>query len=232
MTNVPKELGGVQKASNKMINIWMLRWSLMVFIFAIGIVLPFWMMFAMEFDEVTGEPVNFDLWRMVLSVILVCLAVLVISLGAARAWASLYWKRYNFQFLEDRIVITRGVIGRKVTNIQYERIQNVNVWKGILERIFGLSSVMIETAGGTQMQMANYGAFSFSEGTIQGIFEPQPIVDYLLRRAKGGRDALTPAHSDTSQMSKERKLELLEERLLKGEISEQTFKELKKKYEA
>ena len=142
-------------------------------------------------------------------ILIACLITLGISLGATRAWASLYWRNYSFEFHDDRIVIKRGVIGKKVTNIQYERVQNVNVWKGILERIYGLSSVMIETAGSTQLQMGNYGAFSFAEGTIQGIKEPQPIVDHIMKRAKGCRDGLGVHVKDSGGLSRETKITLL-----------------------
>ena len=44
----------------------------------------------------------------------------------------------------------------------YERIQNVNVQKGVLERIFGVSSIQIETAGSAGMpgNGAGYGFYA------------------------------------------------------------------------
>jgi membrane protein YdbS with pleckstrin-like domain len=218
------------KASKKMINIWMWRWSLGAFIASFGIVFALMMMFAVEFDETTGEIVNFSIWPFVFFLLIISLISLAIGLVIARGWATLYWRKYSFEFHDDRVVVTRGVIGKRVTNIPYERIQNVNVWKGILERIYGLSTIMIETAGGTQLQMGNYGSFSFSEGTIQGVKDPQPMVDYLIRRAKG-RDGLGSIGKGNTELTNESKISLLEERLLKGQISEETYKELKSKYE-
>lgn len=213
-----------------MVNIWMIRWSLLIVLMFAAMVLPMWLMLSTEFDPETGDAVNFDLAETILTAAFAIIIMLAVSLLVTKVWAYLYWKRYSYEFLDDRIVIKRGVIGKKIANIQYERIQNVNIWKGILERVFGLHSIMIETAGGTQLQMGNYGAFSFSEGTIQGIEDPQPIVDYLMKRAKGGKDYLRPQTEPEPKLSKERRLELLEERLLKGEISEKTYTELKNKY--
>jgi len=39
------------------------------------------------------------------------------------------------------------VFWKRYSNIPYERIQNVDVHRGIIARTFGFSSVMIQTAG-------------------------------------------------------------------------------------
>lgn len=89
-------------------------------------------------------------------------------------WSHLYWKNYWFDVGEEGITIERGVITRHTTYIQYGRIQNVDIWQGFVDRIFGLKTILIETAGG-------FGV----EGRIPGIVNPAPIVEYIMAKAKG-----------------------------------------------
>ena len=164
-------------------------------------------------------------------ILLICLIVFVVVILFCRLWAGLYWKNYSFELQDDRIVIKRGVIGKRTANIPYERIQNVNIWKGILERIYGLSTVRIETAGGVQFGGGGYGTMlSLAEGTIQGLEDPEVITEYIMSRVRG-KDGLGDIGSGTGELTSTEKMKLLEERLLKGDISEETYKDLKRKIE-
>lgn len=118
---------------------------------------------------------------------LVLASVLIILFS--RFWANLYWKNYRFELLDDKIVVHSGVIGRRKAMIPYERIQNVNVVKGILERIYGLSSIQIETAGGAGGGPGNgfYAAKSLAEGTIQGLVETEQMEKFILKKIKASR---------------------------------------------
>ncbi len=218
------------RASKKIINVWALRWSIggLVLSFAFGFIGIF--MIFMEFDEVTGEPIISGLGDTIFSFLVFVLIIYLIILVICRLWAGLYWKNYSFKLQQDRIIIKRGVIGKRTANIPYERIQNVNEWRGILDRIFGLTTLQIETAGGIQMGGGGYGAMmSFAEGNIQGIKNPKPITEYIMSRVKG-KDGIGDIDNEKeSILNKSDKLDLLEERLLKGDISESTYKELKEK---
>ena len=218
------------RASKKMVNVWTLRWSVAGFFmsFAFGFFGIF--MFFMEFDEVTGEPIFSNITNTVFLFLAFVFVIFFIILLICRLWAGLYWKNYGFELQQDRIIIKRGVIGRRTANIPYERIQNVNEWRGILDRIFGLYTLQIETAGGIQMGGGGYGAMmSFAEGNIQGVTNPQPITEYIMSRVKG-KDGIGDIGNGTeAKLSKTDKLNMLDERLLKGDISEATYKELKDK---
>lgn len=62
---------------------------------------------------------------------------------------SIILQYYYFKFyLTNReIVIRSGVFSKKTRNISLSRIQNINIEENILQRIFGLVKVEIETAG-------------------------------------------------------------------------------------
>ena len=208
-------------ANPRMRKVWMIRWSFsFVFVFVFIMVLST----ALMIDFLVG----LGLFGILLFYIVF---PLILGLIISYLWAHLYWRNYHFDIGEEKIVITRGVIGKRITNIPYERVQNVNIWRGVLERIFGLYSIQIETAGGFSIAgTGGYGTRMAAEGSIQGLEKPEPIVEYIMAKAKGGDSGLGDIKVKT-EIGNEEKLRLLEERLIRGEISEETYRELKKKYE-
>ena len=111
------------------------------------------------------------------------LAVIVLT-----AWivAKLTYKYYKYELQEDVIRIEHGIIWKRYSSIPYDRIQNVDILRGLLARIVGLSDLQIQTAGGASVA-SNYG--SFTEGRLPAL-SPQvaeQLRDEILRRAKTAR---------------------------------------------
>ena len=68
----------------------------------------------------------------------------------------LLWKKqYFFEFLPDYIVVREGVLSRREQHIPYTSIQDVIVQQGFVERLFGLSNVLIQNAGNNQIMSLN-----------------------------------------------------------------------------
>ncbi|MBX3044406.1 MAG: PH domain-containing protein [Candidatus Kapabacteria bacterium] len=59
----------------------------------------------------------------------------------------LRWYYFSFMITEKEITIKSGILSRKQRVIPIERVQNVNVKQDILQRLFGIAKVQIETAG-------------------------------------------------------------------------------------
>lgn len=91
------------------------------------------------------------------------LFVLVFSSATARRWLMLtapvlvlviltyvilYWYRYVFYIQDQELRLEYGVLVRKKRYIPFERIQTVQISAGIIQRIFGLVKLQVETAGG------------------------------------------------------------------------------------
>jgi putative membrane protein len=79
------------------------------------------------------------------------LFALLVSLAAAIfiiTTSFLSWLRYTYILDRDELRIEEGIFVRKKRYIPYERIQSINFSEGILQRLFGLVKVQIETAGG------------------------------------------------------------------------------------
>ncbi|MEK7680604.1 MAG: PH domain-containing protein [Patescibacteria group bacterium] len=83
-----------------------------------------------------------------------------------------------------------GVITKKYVTIPYDKIQNVDIYRGILARILGLSDLHIQTAGAS-LQISRYGLLgAAAEGRLSGLSQAdaEQLRDELIRRAKRTKD--------------------------------------------
>lgn len=104
-------------------------------------------------------------------------------------WARLTYDNYKYELRDDGFRKEHGVIWKKYVTIPYERIQNVDIYRGPIARILGLSDLNIQTAGmsGT---VGSYGGGA--EGRLPGI-TPQvaeQLRDQLIARARGKNQGL------------------------------------------
>jgi len=107
-------------------------------------------------------------------------------------FAKLTYNNYMYELQEDGFHYESGVISKKYVTIPYERIQNIDIYRGLLARIIGLSDLQIQTAGMSSMMSYGRrgGAFgNGSEGRLPGL-DPAVAVEIrteLLKRAKGSK---------------------------------------------
>ncbi len=110
-----------------------------------------------------------------------CIIPIFVALIIVRLIAALAYRNYSYSILEDYILIKRGILSRHSVRLTFERVQNVNIVKKILDRIFGVGTVQIETAGGSGVG----GAGGSSEGYILALRHPKPMAEFILDRAQG-----------------------------------------------
>src|SRR3989338_5867596 len=110
----------------------------------------------------------------------IMLIILVIILIIAEIWVRLSYIRWFYEFTSTNLKTERGVIFKRYGNIPYERIQNVDIRRGIIARIFGFSSLMIQTAGYSYGGTKGFG----SEGYVPGVDmkEAEQIRDFLMKK--------------------------------------------------
>ena len=77
-------------------------------------------------------------------------------------WARLSYYFYRYELTEAGFRKERGVIYKKYVTIPYDRIQNVDIYRGVLARILGLSELHIQTAGYS-------GYYIQTEGRLPGL---------------------------------------------------------------
>ena len=118
-------------------------------------------------NEVTGEDYSKLLFVVFLIVILVISFITLFLL----IWAKLVVKNYTYSFTENGFAKEYGVIYKKHVTIPYQQIQNVDIHRGILARIMGLSDLNIQTAGMTTT------VHGFMSGRSEGRL---PAIDHEL----------------------------------------------------
>ena len=114
------------------------------------------------------------------------LIILLILILLLYVWARLSYKFYLYELTEDGFKKELGVIYKKYVTIPYERIQNVDIYRGILARILGLSDLNIQTAGASA-QVTRHGVFGAgAEGRLPGLLheDAEKLRDELIKRAK------------------------------------------------
>jgi len=111
---------------------------------------------------------------------------LVLIIVLAEIYARMSYNRWFYEFTEDNLKIERGIIWKKYSNIPYERVQNVDITRGIIARLCGFSSVNIQTAG---FSYTGRGMPS-SEGYIPAVMpeDAEKIREFLMKKiTKKGR---------------------------------------------
>lgn len=102
---------------------------------------------------------------------------IVFLLLSSYLFAYLAYKNWKYELSEKALKIEKGIIWKKYISIPYTRIQNVDIYRGLLSRILGLSDIQIQTAG--YSGYARGRGFSLStEGRLPGL---DPVTAENLR---------------------------------------------------
>ena len=115
-----------------------------------------------------------DFERMVINACLfiVVIIILIITL----IYNYLWYKKYNFCFVKNSLVVKEGVISTKESHLFYDRIQQVDTAQGLIGRMIGLYSVRVESAG-------EISGLSFVFPSLKQA-DAQIITDYLKDKSK------------------------------------------------
>ena len=119
------------------------------------------LLFAMA-DEVTG--------------LVAALAVMVVAVGLSVTWAGLRWTRWTWRAHDDALQVRHGVVAQHTSLVPYHRIQQIDVRRGPLERLLGLSTLILRTASAT------------SDATVPGIAEEHAEALRLALLTRAGVD--------------------------------------------
>ena len=138
----------------------------------------------LSLDKVLGGTAAF-IWSAVLVFFILYIAIII---AIAEIYARMAYNRWFYEFTGTNLKIERGIIWKHYSNIPYERVQNVDIHRGILARMLGFSSVMIQTAGFSGYPGRGYSMMS--EGFIPAVSEKEAesIREFLMKRiSKRGR---------------------------------------------
>ena len=105
-------------------------------------------------------------------------------------WAKLTYRFYRYELIETGFRKESGVIYKKYVTIPYDRIQNVDIYRGILARLLGLSDLNIQTAGASAV-MSRHGAMGIgAEGRLPALSKEiaEQLRDELIERTRKSKN--------------------------------------------
>ena len=76
--------------------------------------------------------------------IIIAIAALASVVTIVQFWFYHYWLE------DDRLVVKEGVFFKSLRQVPYERIQNLNVEKNVLHRLFNVATLQVESASGVK----------------------------------------------------------------------------------
>ena len=106
---------------------------------------------------------------------------IVLILILTEVYVKMAYNRWFYEFDDQGFKSECGVLFKRYSNVPYERIQNVNVTRGIIARMLGFSTVQIQTAG--------YSGARGAEGRIPAVdFKyAEEIRDFLMKKITSKR---------------------------------------------
>jgi len=94
-------------------------------------------------------------------IIIYIFSSIISNIVISEIYTVLSYNAWFYELTEDGIKIERGIIWKKYSYVPYERIQNVDISRGILARMLSFSKIIIQTAG--------YSGYQNAEGNIPAV---------------------------------------------------------------
>ena len=117
-------------------------------------------------------------------ILFITFVLIVVVFG--EIYARMSYNRWFYEFTDEQLRLERGIIWKRYSNLPYERVQNVDITRGIIARMFGFSSVNIQTAGYSYTPKGGVA----TEGYIPAvnIEEAEHIREFIMKKiTKRGR---------------------------------------------
>jgi membrane protein YdbS with pleckstrin-like domain len=108
-----------------------------------------------------------------LSVVAVLVAISAIMVLPSRKYA-----RWGYAMMEDRLRIARGYLFHVDTIVPFVRVQHIDVGQGPVERAFGLSHLVVHTAGTHNSTVTLPGLTSADAAAMRDTIRRQIQTDF------------------------------------------------------
>ena len=110
------------------------------------------------------------------SVVYAGAGVVAVAFGFLTWWIPAFYRSAAYRLGADEIEYERGVFFQQKTTVPYNRITNVGISQGPIQRLVNVGSVGIHTAG--------YGGQTGAELTIGGLADFGDIKDQVLTKVR------------------------------------------------
>ena len=123
------------------------------------------------------------------------LIVFVVTVVADVAWwvpavllSAPYYHSLSYEIQEDEVIMHVGIWTKSVKHVPYRTVTNLTIKRGILDRLFGLGTLNIQTAG----MSGTTGA----EESLEGLANVQQVYDIVATELRRFRGSMAPTAAD------------------------------------
>lgn len=95
-----------------------------------------------------------------------------------------YVNSLRYEIQDDEVIVYAGIITKSVKHVPYRTVTNIKVMQGPFDRIFGLGTLNIQTAGMSGQQGA--------EESLIGLTNFQEVYDRVAEALRAYRGAMAP----------------------------------------
>lgn len=166
--------------------VWLFYFNYVLAIPVMAVVL--WLLIVLSLSDISLDRIDniFSLSGIIVFIVQNWWLILIFLVLLCYVWAYLSWKYYKYELRDGEFRKEHGVIWKNYVSIPYEHIQNVDIYRGLLARILGLSDLHIQTAGMNDTGGRNRN----SEGRLPGLAreEAEKLRDELIKRAGGKKN--------------------------------------------
>jgi membrane protein YdbS with pleckstrin-like domain len=136
-----------------------------------------------------GALVAVGLWWVALLLLPIVLVIIFVPDIFAFVAVHLRYDTTWYVMTDRSLRIRRGIWTIHETTITFENVQNMKVQQGPVQRAFGISSLIVETAGGGGGEKSGQGVSVANRGIIEGVADAQRLRDLILPRVRQSRSA-------------------------------------------
>jgi len=97
-------------------------------------------------------------------------------------WIWLDYVTFIYVIKKDELVIRKGILRKRHNSIPYNKIRNAQRVQSILERVFGLCTISIETSD---------VSLEFPDTAIPGMLNSRELVEMILKKTHADQEAQT-----------------------------------------
>lgn len=122
------------------------------------------------------------------------LLLIIVLLILSMIFDIISWKRKKYQLTNQRVIIQQGIIRRKRSFIHYAKIQDIDIYQGIVDRVFSAGNIEI------------YGGHEHTNIVLEDIPNPREVEDMIDRIMVGEEVGFKPQHKSQRNKAPQRSI--------------------------
>ncbi|MBI9046655.1 MAG: PH domain-containing protein [Anaerolineaceae bacterium] len=150
-------------------------------IFLLGLLFSF--LIALDYTNQIFNPIAF--WAFFIPGILFLLLALILS--------GPYLRSLQYEIHDDEVIVKAGIWTKSVKHVPFRTITNITIKKDIIDRMLGIGSLNIQTAG------MSGGDGSKAEEALVGLLNVQDIYEIVAAELRRFRGAMSPTAANIEQ---------------------------------